>query len=319
MYSLPKEPQTFIRRHLECGEMAFELAGRIGTRFLRISVGIGVSGLFIYKTVPHAFPVSICKSVFGAEGEQVPEKCRTEFLERARKMGLDNAEKVSLFVNKSFSGFHAGATWFPNGAVLGIPGWFGFNNEEDVINSPINFKGRTIKWESELGNQMKNSLTPSQDSIAFTIGHEVAHIQHPEYKLLCSILPSTWLYATYKGISLTPRVAKIPLLLDLLLKLCILRLSYLGYKYVSSEIHFKEEFLADELSAKADLKAARGGIEAMTKRLQLNQVLRALHGSNGEHYYDADGNELKSGSHPKLTERLSRLQIIVDEHLKSSS
>lgn len=234
-------------------------------------------------------------------------------------MKLENAERVTLFVNKGFSGFNAGTTWFPNGAVLGIPGFYLFNNEEDVMKSPINFKGRTVKWDSEMGTQMKIALTPSQDDIAFTIGHEIAHLQHSEYKLLYTILPPSWLYATYKAISVIPRVGKIPLLLDILLKLCVLRLSYLGYKYASSQIHFKEEFLADELSAKVDLQAARGGANAMEKRLQLNKILRALHGSNGLLYYDEDGNELKVSNHPKLTERLSKLQQILDEHLKNSS
>ena len=67
------------------------------------------------------------------------------------------------------------------------------------------------------------------------------------------------------------------------------------------------------MSAKTDLQAARGGVDFMKKRLQLNQVLRALHGNNGLAYYDEQGNELKVKQHPKLTQRLEKLQHILVE------
>jgi hypothetical protein len=293
--------------------MAFDLAGKIAVRFVRLSVGIGVGGLFLYNTVPHAFPVEICEGAFGSEGEKVSEKCRAEFTERARKMNLKNPERVSLFVNKGFSGFSAGSTSFPTGAVVGIPGWYLCETAEDVMNSPINFKGRTIRWDTEMGSQMRESLISTPDNIAFTIGHEIAHLQSPEYKGLYTFLSPTWLFTTYKLASSTPRLVALPLLVDILLKVFILRLSYLGYKHTTKEIHHKEEFLADEISGRTDLQAARGGVDCMKKRLQLNKVLRALHGSQGVSYYDEDGNEMKMQEHPKLTERLKKLQKIVEE------
>ncbi|XP_031555519.1 transmembrane protein 177-like [Actinia tenebrosa] len=299
--------------------MAFDLAGRIAVRFVRVSVGIGAGGLFLYHTVPHALPVNICLSAFGSEGENVSESCREQFKERAQKMNLKNPDRVTLFVNKGFSGFSAGSTSLPTGAVVGIPGWYQFKTPEDVMNSPINFKGRTIKWESEMGSQIKDSLISTPENISFTIGHEIAHLQSPEYKVINAVLSPSWLLATYKLASVTPRLAALPVLVDVILKVCILRLSYLGYKRVTKEIQHKEEFLADEMSARTDLEAALGGVNYLSKRLQLNQVLRALHGDQGLSYYDEDGNEIKMQQHPKLTERIKKIQQIVDEHLKKEN
>lgn len=299
--------------------MAFDLAGKIAFRFFRVSVGLGAGGLFLYNTVPHAFPVKICLSAFGSEGENVSESCREQFKERARKMNLNSPERVTLFVNKGFSGFSAGSTSLPTGAVVGIPGWYQFKSPEDVMNSPINFKGRTIKWESEMGSQIRDSLISSPENISFTIEHEIAHLQSPEYKAVHAVLSPTWLLATYKLASVTPRLAALPILVDVILKLCILRLSYLGYKRVTKEIQHKEEFLADEMSGRTDLEAAVGGVNYLNKRAQLNKVLRALHGDQGMSYYDEDGNEIKMQQHPKLTERIEKLQQIVEEHLKKES
>ncbi|XP_032220947.2 transmembrane protein 177 [Nematostella vectensis] len=297
--------------------MAFEVAGRISVRFIRLSVGLGVGGLFLYETAGHAFPEAICKRALGPGGDEVPAKCIQIYEEMAAKMHLEHPERVSFFVNRGFSGFHAGATKLPNGAVIGIPGWYLFETAEDVMNSPINFKERTIKWESEMGQQIRDSLIPTKENIAFTIGHEIGHLQMPEYKILRAIMSPAWLYLTYKvAVSTTRFAPALSMLLDIALKLCILRLSYLGYRYVKREVNHHEEFNADKMSASTTVAAAQGGVDYIRKRLQLNSVLRALHGSSGESYYDQYGNELKARSHPKLTERLHRLESIVSEHMK---
>ena len=295
--------------------MAYELAERVLVRFIRISVGIGVSGLTFVKVVPDFFPETIGKNVVGA-GKECSPRCKTQFQRTARKMDVDE-QKVDLFMTKGMSGFSCGRTWLPNGAVLGLPVWYLCETADDVSNTGINFKQRGIKWDSEMGTKIRDALVPTDDMIAFTIGHELAHIQHTDPKLKAAnvLMAPTWLLATYKLAVLTSKL-KLPRLLDVVMKLCVCRASYLVHKKANKQLQNAIEFQADEAAAKCHASIARGGVEFFLKRLELNKVLRVLHGTEGEKYYSEEGDEVDSYLHPKLTERLQRLQAILSQQME---
>ena len=295
--------------------MAFELAGKIGVRFIKLSVAFGVGGAFVYKSAPHVFPSQLCKGFLLFPSEPLPENCQLKFEEVSQKLEIKNPEKIDLFLNGGFYGISAGTTWLPGGAVVGVPRWYIFKTGEDVENSKLNFMNRAIKWDSELGKQMKESLIPTEDNIAFTIGHELAHIKRTDFKVYSAVMAPSWLYITYKVAEKTPRFApRLTMLFDIVLKLCICRLSYLGFKLANKALHQASEWNADEVAARADIRLAQGGIDLISKRMALNRCLRALHGKPGKDYYTEQGDEVETYEHPHLSERLRNLEAILEEH-----
>ena len=297
--------------------MAFELLGRVAYRFIGISVGLGMGGLFIYKNAPEVFPHQTCKPITGLKTEdepqtyvEVPERCKTQFSEVAKMFGYENKDKISLFMNQGAYPISAGSPSFPNGAVVGLPKWFLFESEEDIEKSEITFQGRDIKWDSELGILIKGCLIPSDDMIAFAIGHELARIQRVDYLAINSVMAPTWLYFTFRIANLTPRILKLNTVLDIVLKLLLCRMSYVCYKIANAKLYHSVSNNADEMSAKCDPRLLQGGIDFFSKRVQLNLILRRLHGRDGKDFYTKEGNEVESYLYPLLTDRLEKLKAL---------
>ena len=294
-------------------------------RIVRGFVRFGIGGLLVIRATSELFP-TIGKEFFGLKDEsgaivEVPDRCREQFAEVAMKFGLKNADKVSLFVNRHFYAVSAGSTILPGGAVIGLPRWYVYQTKEDVENSGLRL-GRDVSWDSEAGVTVAESFLPTQEMIAFTIGHELVHIeQHLNFKLFFTLAPPLWLYLTYKVASCTRLIFKVHVVLDALLKLCIFGLNYQAYRIVDRKLTYLAEFSADEISAKCDLRMAQGGIDYFTTTLKRNVIQRALLGEKGKEIYSEEGNNLQPtaiSTHPQLTERLSKVKTIFDNLSDSS-
>lgn len=297
--------------------MAAELIGRVAFRFVGISVGLGMGGLLIYKNAAEVFPQQTCKWITGLKTEEepktyveVPQRWKTQFNEVAKKLGYENTDKISLFVNQGAYPISSGSPLLPNGAVLGLPKWFLFETDEDIEKSGVTFQGRNIKWDSELGVMIKECLIPSDHMIAFAIGHELVRIQRLDYLAINSVLAPTWLYLTFRIVTATPRFMKLHTVLDLVLKVILCRMSYLFYKNANAKLYHNVCFNADELSAKCEPRMFQGGIDFFSKRIQLNLILRRLHGKDGKDFYTKEGNEIESYMYPLLTTRLEKLKSL---------
>ena len=71
------------------------------------------------------------------------------------------------------------------------------------------------------------------------------------------------------------------------------------------------EFNADKISAECTPQIAKGGVDFFTRRLKLNLVQRLLLGEEGEDFFTEEGNEVKSYTHPRLTDRLDKVKVIL--------
>lgn len=293
-------------------EVAFE-------KILRGVVRFGIGGLLLVRASSELFP-QILKEFYGLRDEnggfvEVPDRCHEQFAEVAVKFGLKNADKVSLFVNRRFYAFSAGSNLLPGGAVIGLPRWYLYQTKEDVENSGLQL-GKGVSWDSEVGSSVAESFLPSNDMIAFTIGHELAHIdQHLKFKLFFTFAPPVWLYMTYRVARFTPRIFKLHVVFDALLKLCIFGLNYHAYKLVDRKLTYLAEFNADEISAKCNPRLAQGGLDFFTTTLKRNVIQRALLGEKGKEAYTEEGNDLKTTSistHPQLTDRLEKVKAIFE-------
>ena len=298
-------------------------------KIVRVCIRLGIGGLFVINASGELLPHQACKQVNALKDEngilvEVPETCREQFKEVAlnSKLGLKNsAHKVSLFVNEGFHAVSAGSTWFPAGAVIGLPRWYLFQTKEDVENSGLKFQGRNIQWDSELGETLKYSYVPTKDMIAFTIGHELAHIQRLDFKMFDIFASPFWLFLTYKMVSFVHyRTFKKQAMWNLLLDLSVCGVSYFAYRLVNRKVQHLSECNADKASAECNPKIAKGGVDFFTRRLKLNLVQRSLLGEEGGEYFTEEGNEVKSYTHPQLTDRLDKVKFILsssDFHLDS--
>ena len=282
---------------------------------VRVLVRLGIGGMVAVNLSGELFPHQICKQMYGLKDEkgmliEAPELCLKQFREVALKSELKNPERVSLFVGKAFHAISAGSTLLPSGAVIGLPRWYLNRVKSDVENSGIKFDGKPITWDSELGQTLTESYLPTENMIAFTIGHEISHIQRLDFKMLEIFSSPLWLYLTFKMCSLIPKIWKLHGALDVLLKLSICGFNYLCYKFMKQKVDHWSEFIADEMSALCEPKVAEGGVEYFTRRIKLNLIQYKLLGEEGRKFYTEEGDEIKSHTHPKLTERLKKLRKI---------
>ena len=278
-------------------------------------VSFSACGLLVVKAAPHVFPHQLCRRLTELKDYsgkiQTPERCRANLKEALAKLGIaDDESKITLFVCSGFSPLSAGSTMLPNGAVIGVPRSFLFENGEDVVNSGITFGKRQINWKSRLGIKVKESLIATNDNIAFLLGHELCHIRDLDCVYQIPLAP-TWLYATYRLARATRRFLPRIAIVDAFVKLLIVAGSYQAFTVTNQSILHLQEFRADAVSAECDLRMALGGVDYTVKRLKLNTVLRVLQGEAGEQRYTEEGDEKRNFSHPKLSERLRRLEEIL--------
>lgn len=288
-------------------------------RIIRGFVRFGIGGLLVVRASSELFP-NIFKEFYGLKDEsgalvEVPDRFRKQLAEAALKFGLKNADKVTMFVNRHFFAVSAGSNILPGGAVIGLPRWYLYQTKEDVENSGLKL-GKDVSWDSEVGVTVAESFLLTQEMIAFTIGHELAHIdQHLNFKLFFTFTPPLWLYLTYRVAICTQRIFKMHIVLDALLKLCIFGFNYQAYRIVDRRLTYLAEFSADEISAKCDPRMAKGGVDWLTTTLKRNVIQRALLGEKGKQIYSEEGNDLQHTAisrHPQLTERLHKVKTIFD-------
>ena len=291
----------------------------MAAKIVRGVIRLGIGGLLVINTSGELFPHQACKQVNGLKDENgvfvdVPERCSEQFKEVAMKFGLKNTDKVTLFVNQAFYAVSAGSTSLPGGAVIGLPRWYLYEEKKDVENSGLKFNGKDIKWHSELGVTMTECYLPTDNMIAFTLGHELSHIQRLDFKLFDTCASPLWLYLTYRICNSTPKILKLQLaIVDVLLKLSICGISFFSYKFIQQKMCHLSEFTADEMSSLCDPRMAQGGTEFFTRRLKMNLIQRRLLGLEGEKFYTEQGDELKSYSHPQLTVRFEKINAILQK------
>ena len=152
-----------------------------------------------------------------------------------------------------------------------------FQTEEEVATPGLKFQGRNIQWDSEFGETVKFCYVPTKDMIAFTIGHELAHIQRLDFKMFDIFASPFWLFLTYKMVSfLHYRTFKKKAMWNLLLNLSVCGVNYFAYILVNRKVQHLSEFNADKMSAEYDPQIAKGGVDFFTRRLKLNLVQRSF-------------------------------------------
>ena len=293
----------------------------------RILVGVSTGTLLALKAVPHIYPHEYVKRVMelkvNSADMEVPYRCKEQLARIAPKLGItDQHEKITFFVSKSLFPMSAGATWLPNGAVIGVPLSFFFKQEEDVarFKQVTHMKGGHGPFflEGKIGSKLKNSLLMSDDNIAFLIGHELTHIKRVDLAPQILLAPS-WLYMTFEVANSTRRlVPRAPIFLDGIFKITVCLLSYFCYWRTQRYLNHYQEFKADETCARSDLNVAVGGVDWMLKTMRFNSFMRMLHERGTTRPQSPERKSSDGYTHPKLLDRLRKMEVIVDQMVKGA-
>lgn len=290
--------------------------------FLRVAVGVTAGTLVCIKAVPHVFPLEYVKRIMelkvDASEVAVPVRCKEQLERIAPKLGIhDKHEKITFFVSKSLFPMSAGATWLPNGAVIGVPISFFFKQEQDIARfQQVQHKDAQVPFylQGKIGSKFKDTLILSDDSVAFLIGHELSHIKRTDLASQILLAPS-WLYVTFELANRTRKlVPKAPVVVDGVFKISLCVLSYFCYWKAQRYLNHYQEFKADEMCARSDLDVAVGGVDWMLKTMRFNSFMRFIHERGTTRVQSSD----KGYTHPRLLERLRKLEVIVDETRKGA-
>ncbi len=271
-------------------------------------------GLVLVHSVPNLYPKFVVKQQ-ALQNVDIPCHIQQAFEEVAKKMNLSRPDKVKLFISNGFSSISVGSTGLPGGAAIGISRLFLYTDLEELSESGLVFKGKKINLDSHAGQKLSKALLFNEDELKFILAHEANHLKNMDFTTNC-FLPAWWLYFTYRAVPIV--VANLPpnALLKIAVQCSLWFLSYWIFRQQNTTLHHNREFAADENAAMLGIKYVRGGINATIKRMKVNETLRGLNGEDGKNLYSIEGNDLKDWAHPKLSERLRKLEeIYVDKYL----
>lgn len=296
-------------------------------KFVRVVAGIATGTLLTLKALPHVHPDKFVRGVMelkvNSTEMEVPSRCKEQLVRVAPKLGITDKrdqEKIRFFVSKSLFPLSAGATWLPNGAVIGVPISFFFKHEQDIarFKQIIDIKGgyNPFFLDGKVGRNLKDTLLMSDDNIAFLIGHELSHIKRVDLAPQILLAPS-WLYVTFESANFTRRlVPRAPVVADGILKIGVCLLSYFCYWKAQGYLNHYQEFKADEICARTDLNVAVGGVDWMLKTMKFNTFMKGLLERSPNRAQSSRRMRPEGYTHPKLLDRLRQLETIVYGKMK---
>ena len=284
------------------------------SKLIHSVVAATATGLVLVHSIPNLYP-SIIRNQNDLQNGPVPCDIKEVFDEVASKMNLPHPGKVKLFINNGFTSNSVGSTWLPGGAAIGISRLFLYADLQDLGESGLLFKGKKINLGSKAGKKLSEALLFDEDELRFILAHEISHIKNLDFTTNC-FLPAWWLYFTYRAIPVV--VANLPSnsVLKAIVQCSLWLSSYWLFRQQNTMLHHNREFTADENAAMLGMNYVKGGINATMKRMKVNETLRVLHGEDGKSLYSIEGNDMKDWAHPKLSERLRKLEeIYVEKYL----
>ncbi|XP_059826319.1 transmembrane protein 177 [Hypanus sabinus] len=261
-------------------------------------LAVSCGGLFATNVFCHVFPQRTYGKLYQAWSKgvpaELPDRLQDTFQEVLKDAGVESAQNYTAFAAFSFQPVSAGVPWLPSGALIGIPVNFNSTGEDGqgITNRIVMINGRDIKWDSEVGKSLRESLTFSSNAQKFAIAREVMYLQS-NGPVLQSVVAPACLAGTY----LTALAAKQalglysgPFLLRALFNLAAAATGFVGYFLLSDAVNHWLDYRSDHQTATISKSYAKGGIEFYDKILARNRTFRSLLGKMGMEMYATNGN-----------------------------
>ncbi|ALC41825.1 CG33506 [Drosophila busckii] len=267
-----------------------------GRQVVFYAAGTTTLGLFAINFLPHSLGLKYYREFVqcyqnGIE-RAVPEAVLRRVEQAMEKLQVDPRERkfVHPFTVFGFDLFQAGTTKFRNGAALGIPVNYGYDNPSEIKRADIRFRDKQIDWSSESGKLLEQAIVLNEDEQVFGLSKALLQLQTHRV-LLNSIFPSVSFLMVYSmGHYLNHR-------LNLFARHGSMRFvmySILGLFGLGSWC-FMKDFHQVSTDAEIDKQLASmgpqfvaAGVSFYDKHLKKNIALRNLIGDNT---YTALGNE----------------------------
>ncbi|XP_059503657.1 transmembrane protein 177 [Stegostoma tigrinum] len=269
-------------------------ATRHRLKLLAVSCG----GLFVTNAFCHVFPQRTYGKLYQAWSRGVPaqlsDKLQDTFQEVLKDAGVDSAQNYTAFAAFSFQPVSAGIPWLPAGVIVGIP--VNFNSTDDegkgITNRIVMINGRDVKWDSEVGKALRESLTFSLDAQKFAIAREIMYLQSNS-PIIYSLVGSVCLAGTYlTGVAAKQALGLYasPVFIRGFYNLVVAAMGLIGYFLLSDTVSHWLDYRSDHRTATISKNYAEGGIEFYDKVLARNRTFRFLLGKKGVEMYATNGN-----------------------------
>ncbi|KAG4069494.1 hypothetical protein HA402_006860 [Bradysia odoriphaga] len=258
-------------------------------------VAAGVT-TFCVNYVPNTILVDKFKSLLMAykqgEEREVPEKLQRRFGYAMDLCKCTNYEKNFLesFMTFGFDTMELGSTKSRFGAHIGIPTNYLYDKISDIERPDMRVRYKEIKWSSEDGITLQNSLVLTEMEQVFGLARSILMVK--SHKLLLeSFYPPVCIMAMYGAgyyINQKMRLHGRPLGMRLCLYTILSVFGYGLYAFMKDFTQVYHETNADKQLAEIAPEFIDVGITFYDKLLKKNVALRNL---TGENIYTAAGNE----------------------------
>ena len=272
----------------------------------RVVARYGFATLVGLQTLPHLFPSKFFQASRSFTCEEPKDNHCRLLKEVCQKMDIDS-EKVKLRYVSGFSTTSAGCLYFFGNAVIGLTRTCNINDEVEV-EKLILFKNEKI--DSKISSKLFKTILLEDQELKFLIGHELAHIKGQHFAAFV-LHSSGLLYTFYKlGFFLSSMFKSLSFFQRVFINLLVWSIGIFIYRSTNKYLSYYFEFEADKVSAQLGKEYCDGGISYSKKRLEMNLILRELHGYEGEQLYTEVGDTVNDSTHPKRSVRLQNLEKI---------
>ena len=181
------------------------------------------------------------------------------------------------------------------GALIGLPGSFKYNREEDIVRENLKVNNVPVDWTSENGKRLVNALLLSENAKKFAFARQVFYVDSSYVQMDVALRLLCGLCAYTLGFNLNRKLN---------LKSSLKRwargsiYSLIGSAWFLMYIVLKDMYTcyqdntADRQAANLGRDYAEGGVEYYSKVLSRNQSIRELMGTEGPFYYTKFGNNV---------------------------
>ncbi|KAM9305728.1 transmembrane protein 177 [Gastrophryne carolinensis] len=247
----------------------------------------------------HLFPEQTFRKVFqgwsGAEPVQLSARLQQLFREALEDSGCRPLSGFSAFSSYGFHPVSAGVPWLPGGCLIGIPANYNSAGAEQgagIVERALVVAGEEVDWSSQLGAELRRSLTLSPDAQKFSVACKAVHAQSGGPVIQACVAPVCLAGVCASAVALKQLLGLYsgPVLLRGAFNLLAAAAGFAGYVLCSDAVAQWLDYRADARAAAASPDYARGGLEFYDKILARNRLLRGIMGERGERIYAPSGN-----------------------------
>ncbi|CAG9824756.1 unnamed protein product [Phaedon cochleariae] len=270
-----------------------------GKHFSFIAAGTATTATLVATFLPHTILLEQYKNLVHLYKNGLSVALTPVLQDRFQKtLKLLEVKPIDYHLYKPFFSYgfeviSAGSSYSRFGVIVGLPINFSYSSPEMVDRSKIKIMQESIVWDSEIGQQLLNSLFLSENAQLYAMAREIKYRQtgKPMFDVLLSTAACGVTYGVSHHLNQKFNLYAKPLGVRLVVY-TLVGLFMIGSYTMSKDMTqmYYEESIDKELKERSTI-FAEGGKEYYTKLLERNKALRHLLGKEGERLYSILGNE----------------------------